>query len=138
MIPRPDRSSRVFLGRAISHFPRPLASRMRFEYTTLVWTVSLDRTFAPPAGAIVARRAAQSFRMATSSTTNRYCWSRASQNKTRPQHARNLAGVSRTNLLLGRRRHGRADRGCAIRLLHSARYAVRVDPLVALNDAETT
>ena len=42
------------------------------EQTTLVWTVSLGRTLASPAGAIVARRSAQRFRMATTSTTGRF------------------------------------------------------------------
>jgi hypothetical protein len=42
------------------------------EQTTLVWTVSLGRTLASPAGAIVAGRAVQRFRMATTSTTSRF------------------------------------------------------------------
>jgi hypothetical protein len=40
------------------------------EQTALVTTVSPGRTFDPPAGAIVARPAAQSFRIATTSAMN--------------------------------------------------------------------
>ena len=40
------------------------------EQTTLVSTASPGRTFAPPAGAIVTRSAAHSFRTATTSTMN--------------------------------------------------------------------
>ena len=42
----------------------------RIEQTTLVSTASPRRTLAPPAGAIVARSAAHSFRRATTSTMN--------------------------------------------------------------------